>query len=134
MSGRFLALCALGLAGSLFVGYCVYFDSKRRSDPDYKKKVLAREFEHVTVQCAHWSCIIYIPCSVRVCLYERIGRRKAKGQSKMIDLRDPKVREEFLIGEMTAANQKMMEGGCGQPLVSCGTCRAPDPLTEKRVP
>ena len=28
----------------------------------------------------------------------------------MIDLRDPKVREEFLIGEMTAANQKMMEG------------------------
>jgi import receptor subunit TOM20 len=103
MSGRFLALCALGLAGSLFVGYCVYFDSKRRSDPDYKKKVLAR-------------------------------RRKAKAQSKMIDLRDPKVREEFLIGEMTAANQKMMEGGCGQPLVSCGTCRAPDPLTEKRVP
>ena len=67
MSGRFLALCALGLAGSLFVGYCVYFDSKRRSDPDYKKKVLAREFEHVTVQCAHWSCIIYIPCSV-VCV------------------------------------------------------------------
>lgn len=28
----------------------------------------------------------------------------------MIDLRDPRVREEFLIGEMTAANQKMMEG------------------------
>ena len=45
MSAWFLALCALGLAGSLFVGYCVYFDSKRRSDPDYKKKILARELE-----------------------------------------------------------------------------------------
>ena len=45
MSARFLALCALGLAGSLFVGYCVYFDSKRRSDPDYKKKIIARELE-----------------------------------------------------------------------------------------
>lgn len=33
-------------------------------------------------------------------------------QSKVIDLRDPRVREEFLIGEMTAANQKMMEGIC----------------------
>ena len=43
MSGRFLALCALGLLGSLFVGYCVYFDRKRRSEPDYKKKVVARE-------------------------------------------------------------------------------------------
>lgn len=43
MSGRFITLCALGLLGSLFVGYCIYFDSKRRSDPDYKKKVLARE-------------------------------------------------------------------------------------------
>ena len=54
MSGRFLALCVLGLAGSLFVGYCVYFDSKRRSDPDYKKKVLARESKHVKV-CIFWD-------------------------------------------------------------------------------
>lgn len=44
MSGRFMALCALGLLGSLFVGYCVYFDRKRRSEPDYKKKVVAREW------------------------------------------------------------------------------------------
>ena len=43
MSGRFLAVCAVGMAGSLFLGYCVYFDKKRRSDPDYKKKVLERK-------------------------------------------------------------------------------------------
>ena len=42
MSPRFIGACLVGLVGSLFVGYCVYFDRKRRSDPDYKKKVLAR--------------------------------------------------------------------------------------------
>ena len=49
MSGRFVAVCALGLAGSLFLGYCVYFDRNRRVDPDYKKKVLAREPHCITV-------------------------------------------------------------------------------------
>ena len=41
MSGKFVTLCVMGLLGSLFVGYCVYYDRKRRSDPDYKKKVVA---------------------------------------------------------------------------------------------
>lgn len=31
-----------GVCGSLFIGYCIYFDKKRRSAPDYKKKVLER--------------------------------------------------------------------------------------------
>lgn len=30
---------AAGVAGTLFIGYCFYFDSKRRSDPEYRKKV-----------------------------------------------------------------------------------------------
>ncbi|XP_023160220.1 mitochondrial import receptor subunit TOM20 homolog B [Drosophila hydei] len=33
---------AAGLAGTLFIGYCIYFDNKRRSEPDYKKKVRDR--------------------------------------------------------------------------------------------
>lgn len=43
MTGKFAAVCLAGLLGSLFVGYCIYFDRKRRSDPNYKKKVLASE-------------------------------------------------------------------------------------------
>ena len=31
-----------GICGGLFIGYCIYFDKKRRSDPNYKKKVLER--------------------------------------------------------------------------------------------
>ncbi|KAL1242230.1 Mitochondrial import receptor, partial [Trichinella spiralis] len=31
-----------GLAGALFVAYCIYFDRKRRQDPQYKKKLLKK--------------------------------------------------------------------------------------------
>ncbi|CAK9826187.1 Mitochondrial import receptor subunit TOM20 homolog [Anthophora retusa] len=32
---------AVGIAG-IFVGYCFYFDQKRRSDPDFKRKLRER--------------------------------------------------------------------------------------------
>ena len=35
----------------------------------------------------------------------------AAKKKSLLDLRDPKVREEFLMGEMSKANQKLMEGG-----------------------
>lgn len=34
---------ALGVLGTAFVSYCFYFDMKRRSDPDYKKKLHERK-------------------------------------------------------------------------------------------
>lgn len=34
----------------------------------------------------------------------------AAKKKSLLDLRDPKVREEFLMGEMSKANQKLMEG------------------------
>ncbi|KAJ2943091.1 hypothetical protein O0L34_g18782 [Tuta absoluta] len=33
---------AVGIAGTLFLGYCVYFDQQRRKDPLYKKKLRER--------------------------------------------------------------------------------------------
>jgi import receptor subunit TOM20 len=35
---------AAGICGTLFIGYCIYFDRKRRSDPNFKKKLREREF------------------------------------------------------------------------------------------
>ena len=35
---------AAGVAGTLFLGYCIYFDKKRRSDPEYKKKIRESKF------------------------------------------------------------------------------------------
>lgn len=61
MSGKFLTLCVVGLLGSLFVGYCVYFDKKRRSDPDYKKKVVASKLLSFTYAHILWYtvCTMY---------------------------------------------------------------------------
>ncbi|KAK7069188.1 Mitochondrial import receptor subunit TOM20, partial [Halocaridina rubra] len=36
-----LGICA-GVAGALFIGYCIYFDQRRRSDPNFKKKLRER--------------------------------------------------------------------------------------------
>ncbi len=33
---------AAGIAGTLFLGYCIYFDRKRRSDPLFKQKLKQR--------------------------------------------------------------------------------------------
>ncbi|XP_053969251.1 mitochondrial import receptor subunit TOM20 homolog [Anastrepha ludens] len=33
---------AAGVASTIFIGYCIYFDSKRRADPEYKKKLRER--------------------------------------------------------------------------------------------
>ncbi|ALC46520.1 maker200 [Drosophila busckii] len=33
---------AVGLAGAAFLGYCVYFDNKRRSHPEFRKQLIER--------------------------------------------------------------------------------------------
>lgn len=33
---------AAGLCGTLFVGYCIYFDYKRHKDPEFKRKLKER--------------------------------------------------------------------------------------------
>ena len=34
---------AVGVCGLAFLGYCVYFDNKRRKDPNFKKKLRERK-------------------------------------------------------------------------------------------
>ncbi|EDW23859.1 GL23695 [Drosophila persimilis] len=41
-------LMALGTAGALFIGYCFYFDRKRTTAPDYKKRVHERRVRQAT--------------------------------------------------------------------------------------
>lgn len=42
MVGRNSAIAA-GVCGALFIGYCIYFDRKRRSDPNFKNRLRERE-------------------------------------------------------------------------------------------
>ena len=56
---------AVAGVGVCFLGYCIYFDRKRRSDPDFKKKLRASKFNN------------YLTINVRLrpavgCMYESI--------------------------------------------------------------
>ncbi|KAL0273692.1 UNVERIFIED_CONTAM: hypothetical protein PYX00_006313 [Menopon gallinae] len=33
---------AVGICGAAFIGYCIYFDNKRRSDPNFRKRLRER--------------------------------------------------------------------------------------------
>ena len=46
ISRNTFGLCA-GVAGALFIGYCVYFDKKRRSDPNFKRKLRERRSKKI---------------------------------------------------------------------------------------
>lgn len=35
---------------SILVGYCIYFDNKRRNAPDFKKKLRERKFGYVFLE------------------------------------------------------------------------------------
>ncbi|KAG9344255.1 hypothetical protein JZ751_010924 [Albula glossodonta] len=39
MMGSRTSTIAAGVCGALFIGYCIYFDRKRRSDPNFKKRL-----------------------------------------------------------------------------------------------
>uniref|UniRef100_A0A8C1QF52 Translocase of outer mitochondrial membrane 20 n=1 Tax=Cyprinus carpio TaxID=7962 RepID=A0A8C1QF52_CYPCA len=41
MGGKPSAIAA-GVCGAIFIGYCVYFDRKRRSDPNFKTRLRER--------------------------------------------------------------------------------------------
>ncbi|KAH8387554.1 hypothetical protein KR093_007742 [Drosophila rubida] len=42
MSSRALLGLTMGTAGAILLGYCIYFDQKRRADPEYKRKLHQR--------------------------------------------------------------------------------------------
>ncbi|XP_034947123.1 mitochondrial import receptor subunit TOM20 homolog B-like [Chelonus insularis] len=92
---------AVGIAG-LFVGYCYYFDKKRRNDPDFKKKLRERR---------------------------RARKQAQKAGSQIPDLKDPEIVQKFFLQEVQLGEELLaggdLEGGiehlanavavCGQP-------------------
>ncbi|XP_071562780.1 mitochondrial import receptor subunit TOM20 homolog [Temnothorax nylanderi] len=92
---------AVGIAGIL-VGYCFYFDQKRRSDPDFKKKLRERR---------------------------RAKKHAQKASSKIPDLKDHELVQKFFLQEVQLGEELLacgeIDGGvehlanavavCGQP-------------------
>ncbi|XP_047433543.1 mitochondrial import receptor subunit TOM20 homolog B [Mugil cephalus] len=103
MSGRSSALAA-GLCGALLLGYCVYFDRKRRSDPNFKNRLRERRRK------------------------QRVAKERA-GMAKLPDLKDAEAVQKFFLEEIQLGEELLAQGDyekgvdhltnaiavCGQP-------------------
>uniref|UniRef100_A0A2K5MQ07 Mitochondrial import receptor subunit TOM20 homolog n=1 Tax=Cercocebus atys TaxID=9531 RepID=A0A2K5MQ07_CERAT len=93
MMGRNSAIAA-GVCGALFIGYCIYFGRKRRSDPNFKNRKK-----------------------------QKLAKERA-GLSKLPDFKDKFFLEEIQLGEELLAQGEYEKGVdhltnaivlCGQP-------------------
>jgi len=80
----YLGIAAAG-AGLCFIGYCFYFDRKRRCDPAYKEKLRERR---------------------------RLARdQKAKtGKSQLPDLTNPEAMQKFFLQEVQTGEELLAAG------------------------
>ncbi|XP_037621750.1 mitochondrial import receptor subunit TOM20 homolog B isoform X4 [Sebastes umbrosus] len=103
MGGRTSALAA-GVCGALLVGYCIYFDKKRRSDPNFKNRLRERRRK------------------------QKVAKDRA-GQAKLPDLKDAEAVQKFFLEEIQLGEELLAQGDyekgvdhltnaiavCGQP-------------------
>ncbi|KAK2817582.1 hypothetical protein Q5P01_025773 [Channa striata] len=103
MGGRTGAIAA-GVCGALLVGYCIYFDRKRRSDPDFKNRLRERRRK------------------------QKAAKERA-GLSKLPDLKDAEAVQKFFLEEIQLGEELLAQGDyekgvdhltnaiavCGQP-------------------
>ncbi|XP_071750503.1 translocase of outer mitochondrial membrane 20 [Centroberyx gerrardi] len=84
MSGKTSTIVA-GVCGALFIAYCIYFDRKRRSDPDFKKKLRERRSKH------------------------NVSKEKA-GLAKLPDLKDAEAVQKFFLEEIQLGEELLSQG------------------------
>ncbi|KAI1240792.1 hypothetical protein IHE44_0009235 [Lamprotornis superbus] len=84
MVGRTSAIAA-GLCGALFIGYCIYFDRKRRSDPNFKNRLRERRRK------------------------QKLAKERA-GLSKLPDLKDAEAVQKFFLEEIQLGEELLAQG------------------------
>ncbi|KAH8027071.1 hypothetical protein HPB51_002016 [Rhipicephalus microplus] len=97
---------AAGVCGTLFLGYCIYFDRKRRSDPLFKQKLRERRAKA-----------------------QQQKEQARRGTGKLPDLKDYDAVQKFFIHEVQMGEELLAQGDiengvehlssavavCGQP-------------------
>ncbi|GCB65331.1 hypothetical protein scyTo_0004764 [Scyliorhinus torazame] len=100
---------AAGLCGAIFLGYCIYFDRKRRSDPDFKKRLRERRRK------------------------QRFARERA-GLSRLPDLKDAEAVQKFFLEEIQLGEELLAQGdyekGVEHLTNAIAVCRQPQQLLQ----
>uniref|UniRef100_H2TUQ1 Translocase of outer mitochondrial membrane 20b n=1 Tax=Takifugu rubripes TaxID=31033 RepID=H2TUQ1_TAKRU len=106
MIGGKSSAIAAGVCGALFVGYCIYFDRKRRSDPNFKNKLRERRRKQKAYMSFRMSPLVQLP-----------------------DLKDAEAVQKFFLEEIQQGEELLAQGDyekgvdhltnaiavCGQP-------------------
>jgi len=104
MMGSKTSTLAAGVCGALVIGYCIYFDRKRRSDPNFKKRLRERRKN------------------------QKVTTEKT-GLAKLPDLKDAEAVQKFFLEEIQLGEELLAQGDyekgvdhltnaiavCGQP-------------------
>ncbi|XP_063046971.1 translocase of outer mitochondrial membrane 20 [Engraulis encrasicolus] len=104
MMGSKTSTLAAGVCGALVIGYCIYFDRKRRSDPNFKKRLRERRKN------------------------QKVTKEKT-GLAKLPDLKDAEAVQKFFLEEIQLGEELLAQGDyekgvdhltnaiavCGQP-------------------
>ncbi|XP_043211018.1 mitochondrial import receptor subunit TOM20 homolog [Amphibalanus amphitrite] len=106
-----LSRTTVGIAavcGTLFMGYCIYFDKKRRSAPDFKKKLREKR--------------------------RKQGARAAAGGSALPDLRSQEEVQTFFLQEVQLGEELLaqgnMEDGVEHLCNAVAVCHQPQQLLQ----
>ena len=93
-----------GVCGALFIGYCIYFDRKRRSDPNFKTRLRERRKK------------------------QKLAKERA-GLSKLPDLKDAEAVQKFFLEEIQLGEELLAQGeyekGVGHLTNAVAVCGQP---------
>lgn len=107
-TGRTGAIAA-GVCGALLLGYCIYFDRKRRSDPNFRIRLRERRKK------------------------QKLDQEKA-GQMKLPDLKDAEAVQKFFLEEIQLGEELLAQGefeACVEHLSSAiAVCGQPQQLLQ----
>ncbi|XP_057386411.1 mitochondrial import receptor subunit TOM20 homolog isoform X3 [Balaenoptera acutorostrata] len=102
MVGRNSAIAA-GVCGALFIGYCIYFDRKRRSDPNFKNRLRERGVMEIVL---FWIQTLSFPGQGRK--KQKLAKERA-GLSKLPDLKDAEAVQKFFLEEIQLGEELLAQ-------------------------
>uniref|UniRef100_A0A8C5XFM5 Mitochondrial import receptor subunit TOM20 homolog n=1 Tax=Microcebus murinus TaxID=30608 RepID=A0A8C5XFM5_MICMU len=98
-----------GVCRALFIGYCIYFDRKGRSDPNFKNRLRERRKK------------------------QKLAKETA-GLSKLPDLKDAEAVQKFFLEEIQLGEESLAQGECekgvDRPTNAIAVCGQPQQLLQ----
>jgi len=123
---------AVSAAGALVIGYCIYFDAKRRRDPHFKKNLRESKLINCINYLVQWKYLytgVFFKCMFCCFSPERKRIRQEKtaektGPGVIPDLRDQEAVQRFFLGAVQRGEDLLAGGDVDGAVESLGAAIA----------